>query len=226
VQLRGCALALAALLLSPVAPGAAAPKRAAPARGAGGHDARQEKLARAHFDRAEKAFNLGRFDDALAEYQAAYEALALPAFVFNIAQCHRNLGNDEQAVFFYQRFLSLQPDAPSRPVVEELIAEQSRHVDERKAAEATRAAAETPLIPGTENEAAQAEHPADLGPRAALPAIARRIDAPPPAPAARTSRRWWLFGVLGAAILGGVALLVLREGEKMPTGQLGSIDTR
>src|SRR5205814_413179 len=89
-------------------------------------DQKQEKVARAHFDKAEKAFNLGHFDAALASYQAAYEALPLPAFLFNIAQCHRNLRNREQAVFFYQRYLSLAPEAPNRHVVEELIAEQKR----------------------------------------------------------------------------------------------------
>jgi tetratricopeptide (TPR) repeat protein len=229
VQLRRCGLALAGLLVSLVAPATAAPKRATPVRGAGGHDARQEKRARAHFDKAEKAFNLGRFDDALAEYQAAYEALPLPAFVFNIAQCHRNLGHDEQAIFFYQRFLSLQPDAPSRPVVEELIAEQTRHLDgRRKAAEAARAATDSPLVPGADSLPPQTENPIDLDSRAApaVAAIALQSDTPPAAPPARAARRWWLFGILGAAVLGSVAFLVLRDGDKMPTGQLPSIDLR
>src|SRR4051812_1471531 len=119
-----------ALLAGPRAAAPPRPPRRQPAAPAGGHDPRQEKAARAHFDRAERAFNLGRFDEALTEYQAAYEALPLPAFVFNIAQCHRNLGNGDKAVFFYQRFLSLQPDAPNRPVVEELIAEQNKHLEE------------------------------------------------------------------------------------------------
>jgi tetratricopeptide (TPR) repeat protein len=101
-------LLLASVLLA--ASAQAAPKRPAPT-----FDQRQEKAARAHFDKAEKAFNLGHFDDALTSYQAAYEALPLPAFLFNIAQCHRNLRNREQAVFFYQRYLSLAPDAPTAP---------------------------------------------------------------------------------------------------------------
>jgi tetratricopeptide (TPR) repeat protein len=220
--MRAGALAGAALLLALAAPADAAPKRPAPPRGAEGHDPRQEKVARAHFDKAEKAFNLGRFDDALAEYQAAYEALPLPAFVFNIAQCHRNLGNDEQAVFFYQRYLSLQPDAPNRAVVEELIAEQTRHLDERKAAEAAKAAADSPLIPRAEDD--KAEERTDLTPHARPdpPPIIQR-PAPPPK---RLSPRWWVFGLLGAAVLGGVTVLILRNRGDLPTGQLGSIDTR
>jgi tetratricopeptide (TPR) repeat protein len=215
VQVR--ALALAVIWWSLAAdPVAAAPKRP-PASTA---EARQEKLARAHFDRAEKAFNLGRFDEALTEYQSAYEALPLPAFVFNIAQCHRNLGNGDKAVFFYQRFLSLQPDAPNRSVVEELIAEQNKHLQERKAAEAAtfappELAAEPPPAPAPVLTTAEPEpRPLDVTPPLAAP------DRP------RLSRRWWIAGAVGAALVGGATLLLLRGGSIMPRGQLGAIDAR
>jgi tetratricopeptide (TPR) repeat protein len=215
----------AVLFLCAMALGAeAAPRRPPPAHGPRDNDARdprQEKAARIQFDRAEKAFNLGRFDEALTHYQAAYEALPLPAFVFNIAQCHRNLGNGEQAVFFYQRYLSLQPDAPNRPVVEELIAEQTRQLEERKAAEA----ATTPAL--------AVEEPPGPPPAPRPPAaeVTRQRALPPPPPPApphnpRLSPRWWVIGLLGASVLGGVAFLVVRQGGDLPAGQLGAIDTR
>jgi tetratricopeptide (TPR) repeat protein len=215
VPLRAALAAAAVLALA--APLAAAPRRPAPAR-----ESRAEKVARAHFERAEKAFNLGHFDEALAGYQDAYQALPLPAFVFNIAQCHRNLGNGEQAVFFYQRYLSLQPDAPNRPVVEELIADQTRLLDARKAAEA---AAEPAPPPRADDERpAASELAARPAPQAE--ARARPLDTTPVPAAPRSSRRWWIFGALGAALLGGVAFLALRGHASMPTGQLGTIDTR
>src|SRR5436190_11920126 len=68
---------------------------------------REARAARAHFQRAEKAFNLGKFDEALKGYEAAYEAKPLSGLLFNIAQCHRNLANPERAIFFYQRYLAL-----------------------------------------------------------------------------------------------------------------------
>jgi tetratricopeptide (TPR) repeat protein len=202
-----------AVLLALATPVAAAPRRPPPA--AEGRDPRQEKAARAHFDRAERAFNLGRFDEALTEYQSAYEALPLPAFVFNIAQCHRNLGNLEKAVFFYQRYLSLQPDAPNRAVVEDLIAEQNRTLEQRRAAEAaTFAPAEAPAAPAP-------------APVVEAPAPERPLELPPEPPApAPSHRRWWILGAAGAALLGGAAILVLRGGSQMPTGALGSIDAR
>src|SRR5712675_1116118 len=85
-----------------------------------------EKLAREKFKQAEIDFNLGKFSEALSGYQAAYEAKPLTAFLFNIAQCYRNLGNYERARFFYKRYLTLEPKTPNRRVVTDLIAEVTR----------------------------------------------------------------------------------------------------
>jgi tetratricopeptide (TPR) repeat protein len=191
----------------------AAPRKPAPV-----HDQKQEKLARGHFDRAEKAFNLGRFDEALAGYQSAYEALPLPAFLFNIAQCHRNLRNREQAVFFYQRYLSLAPDAPNRPVVEELIAEQKRLL----------AAQPPPPSEEGQQEEDESGKPVNLKarPEPAEGAVAK-LDAPAERPKTRWEKsRWWLLGAVGAALVGGVLILAGRSSGSLPAGSLGAIDTR
>jgi len=79
------------------------------------------RAAKKHYDKGEKLFALGRFDAALDEYQKAFDAKPVPAFLFNIGQCYRNLGDFEQAVFSYKKFLKLEPDAPNRERVEKLI---------------------------------------------------------------------------------------------------------
>jgi tetratricopeptide (TPR) repeat protein len=86
---RACLVAIAALVLAGARP-AQAEDRAA-------------RAARAHFQRAEKAFSMGKFDEALKGYEDAYEAKPLPGLLFNIAQCHRNLTNPDLYIFFYQR---------------------------------------------------------------------------------------------------------------------------
>ena len=83
---------------------------------------------------AETKFNLGRFEEAAVDYQAAYEAEPLPAFLFNIGQCHRNLGNYERAQFYFRRYLELDPRSPNRSDAEHLIAEMDRLADERRMA--------------------------------------------------------------------------------------------
>ena len=90
----------------------------------------QEKASRRHYDRAEKQFALGKFEDALEYYQKAYDADPRPGFLFNIGQCHRNIGDYESAVFSYKKYLKLEPDAPNREQVEGLIEDLERKLAE------------------------------------------------------------------------------------------------
>jgi tetratricopeptide (TPR) repeat protein len=183
----------------------AAPRKGTPSAKAPAKDPKKEKQARGEFEKAERAFNLGRFQEALTGYRAAYDSLPLPAFLFNIAQCYRNLGDGEQAIFFYQRYLSLEPDAPNRNVVEELVVEQRRQLEAKQA------------------EAAAAK-PVDLTPQPEpIPSVMLVQPAPK---TTHISPKWWLAGVLGVALLGGVAILVLRGGGSPPSGALGHIDAR
>jgi tetratricopeptide (TPR) repeat protein len=90
------------------------------------------RAAKKHYEKGEKLFALGRFEDALAEYEAAFEAKPLPGFLFNIGQCHRNLGDYEAAIFSYRKYLKLEPDADNREAVEELIADLEQKIEARK----------------------------------------------------------------------------------------------
>jgi tetratricopeptide (TPR) repeat protein len=81
------------------------------------------KAAKRHFDRGEKLFALGRFDDALDEYQKAFDAKPIPDFLFNIGQCYRNLGDYDQAIFSFKKYLKLEPDAPDKEKVDKLISD-------------------------------------------------------------------------------------------------------
>lgn len=88
--------------------------------------------ARVHFDRGTRAYNLGEFPTALAEYRAAYELHPLPAFLFNIGQCHFALGDYEKAVFFYEGFLRESPTSEHRQRVESFI-DEARRLDAQHA---------------------------------------------------------------------------------------------
>src|SRR5689334_18866554 len=75
------------------------------------------RAARRHFERGEKQFALGKFDDALDEYQKAFDAKPLPAFLYNIGQCYRNLGDLDQAIFSFKKYLKLEPEADNKEAV-------------------------------------------------------------------------------------------------------------
>jgi tetratricopeptide (TPR) repeat protein len=87
------------------------------------------RAARRHFERGEKLFALGKFDEALEEYQSAFDAKPLPGFLYNIGQCYRNLGDLDQAIFSFKKYLKLDPEAQNKEAVEQLITE----LEEKKA---------------------------------------------------------------------------------------------
>ena len=85
-----------------------------------------EAEAKAHYARGTSYYNLGRYREALAEYEAAYLAVQDPPFLFNIAQCHRKMGRDQEALGAYRSYLRVAPNAPNRSEVQKRIAELDR----------------------------------------------------------------------------------------------------
>ena len=71
---------------------------AVPAWGAEGDKAE----AMAHFEAANRLYDIHEYAKALEEYKAAYLAKPDPAFLFNVGQCYRKLGKFDQALEFYK----------------------------------------------------------------------------------------------------------------------------
>jgi hypothetical protein len=156
-----------------------------------------ELRARAEFERAQRAYDLGRFEDAIVHYSRAYEAMALPPFLFNIAQCHRLLGDHAQAAFFYRRYLDLAGNPPNAPLTRELLSEmeqrQAKHERlEREVGARVRASLMT-----------QAQHPDDLQP---------------------VYRKWWFWAAVGVVTAGMTAVTI--AGTQPPRTTLGTLDSR
>jgi hypothetical protein len=213
-----------------------------------------EKQARALYERAEKSFDVGKFTDALADYQAAYEAKPLPGFLFNIAQCYRNMGDFDRARFFFRRYLAVDPRAPNRRKVEELISEMTKQLEaqrkDQKVAGATTPPAPTSAPAGTTTllapsppvveEKQPASPPAVAPPPAPAPPLALTPELEPspaggaplvtataPAAPEKTplSHRWWFWTGLGAVVVGGaVAAFFLTRPETRTPGTLAPID--
>ena len=81
------------------------------------------EAARAHFSRGTRLYEVGEYRQALAEFKAAHISKPDSAFLYNIAQCHRQLGELDQAVVMYKRYLSTTPKATNRSEVEKRIAD-------------------------------------------------------------------------------------------------------
>jgi len=186
-----------------------------------GETAAGDRPGRALFEQAEVKFNVGRFDEALADYQAAYDVEPLPAFLFNIGQCYRNLGDYERAQFFFQRYTMLDPHSANRPAADRLIAEMSRLAQERREANATAARAPT-LASATAIPAPGAS--ASASDRAA-PLVGPVVQDTPPTPARPIYRRPWFWVGVGGAIVAGTALAFALS-QDAPRGTLPAIDAR
>src|SRR6476659_5013199 len=77
--------------------------------------------AREHYQKGTAFYDLGRYADAIREFEAAYELKNDPALLYNLAQSNRLAGNAEQALRLYKTYLRYVPKAPNRAEIEERI---------------------------------------------------------------------------------------------------------
>jgi tetratricopeptide (TPR) repeat protein len=175
---------------------------AAPAS-AGNSSIQALKEARKLTGEATVEYNVGRFEQALDLYTKAYERYPKPALLFDLGQCHRQLGHYERALFFLHGYLREQPTAPNRALVEKLIDDSQQQLDAQRATEAAEAAQ------AAQAQARAAEAARPQSPPSAIPPPATASQSPrsggteaPPAPGSS------VLPVVGFAMAGVGALLV------------------
>jgi tetratricopeptide (TPR) repeat protein len=209
---------LPVLMLIVVGGGGGAPAAAAAASADG-----SDRPGRASFEMAETKFNLGRFEEAVVDYQAAYEAEPLPAFLFNIGQCYRNAGDYERAQFYFRRYVELDPRSRNRPDAERLIAEMDRLAAAQRST-AVPAAAALPALPAAGASAGTgAGVTGGHAPPAFAPVVTRAGDgAAAPRPLYR--RPWVWIGGAAVVAAGIAAAVVITRDDRQPS--LQPIDAR
>jgi tetratricopeptide (TPR) repeat protein len=170
-----------------------------------------EGLARRHYERGTSLYNLGQFEEAIAEYRKGYEQKADPVFLLNIGESYRQLGAQEKALFFYKRYLSALPDAPNRPQVEEKVASLEQLVAAQQRARSP--APPEPLPPQLAAPGAPA-----------LATGAPDLTAAPP-PAGPVWHRWWFWAAVGGVVAGGIAVGLLVSSAKQSKPPETSVGT-
>jgi hypothetical protein len=99
--------------------------------------------AKAHFLRGQEHQRAGRYDEAIAAYQAAYAAAPMPGFLFNLGQVYRLKGDKRHAVEYYRKYLAAEPNSgPSVEAQQHIQSLSADLVAEEEAARAARAEAE------------------------------------------------------------------------------------
>jgi tetratricopeptide (TPR) repeat protein len=162
--------------------------------------------ARDHYAKGTRAYDLGLYDEAIAEYMTAYKIKDDPALLFNIGQAHRLAGHPTEALRFYKTYLSKIPAATNRAEVEAKMLELTRQLEQQKqsAPQAHPApAAESPAAIAPSTEASPASAPPSAAPIVTPTPAAVAEAAPGETP--RSGRALRLGGIASAA--GGLALV-------------------
>jgi tetratricopeptide (TPR) repeat protein len=159
--------------------------------------AEDREHARQAFTEGRQHFDLGEYKEALASFKQAYRDFEDPTFLFNIAQCYRQLGDKEQAVHMYRSYLSKRPDASNAEDVRHTVASLQEQIDKERA---TRSSPPTGTLAPPE-AAATATPPAATSPAVtATPAEATAERSTP------VYKKWWLWTAVGGAVV--VAVVV------------------
>ena len=79
--------------------------------------------ARALYRSGTAHYNLAEYKEALIDYKEGYRLKSDPAFLFNLGQCHRQLGEPEEAAIAYRAYLRSATKATNRREVEQFIAD-------------------------------------------------------------------------------------------------------
>ena len=137
---------------------------------------------------------LGRYEEAVAAFRRAYELKADARLLYDIAECYREVGAVDQALFYYERYLAGWPDAFDREQVEKKMAALSAG----RAGAAAAVPRKRPVMVVEESSK--------------------------PQPPARPWQRWWFWTAIGVSLAAGAtaAALSSRPDNGPPASDLGS----
>jgi hypothetical protein len=162
-----------------------------------------EDASREHFRKGTLAYNLGHYEQAAAEFEAAYLLVADPSYLFNIGQAFRLAGVPEKALIAYRSYLRTSlTNAPSRAQSQERVRELEALIATRRAPPAPVPRPSPAPEPPPPPRAATAPPP---------PVFVAAAPAPPAPDSAGTPvyKRVWFWSVLAAIVAGGATAWIV-----------------
>jgi tetratricopeptide (TPR) repeat protein len=175
-------------------------------------------VAREAYDEARRHYELDEFSAALEGFKRAYLAVDDPSLLFNIAQCHRQLGNRAEAIKFYRWFIRKVPSSPQRQDAEHIVATLEAQLAREPLPlapampphEPPPPAPTTTTIPTTVTDVPTPSL-APVAPASPVAPVAPALDVHASAPPRRTPvyKKWWLWTGLGVLIAGGAVAATL-----------------
>jgi tetratricopeptide (TPR) repeat protein len=156
----------------------------------------------------QRQYDLNDFAKALELFKRAYTLYDEPALLYNIAQCYRQLGDEEQAIKFYKSYLRRMPEAPNRDAVSQLLAGLEKSSNEKRAtAERQRAESEALAKQRAQADAAErAARAAQLEADAAARKHALEQQQQAAAPRQPVYKKWWLWTTVALVAAAGAGV--------------------
>jgi tetratricopeptide (TPR) repeat protein len=162
-------------------------------------EARAERLeeARLLFLAAQRAFDDGRYPDALASFERSYLLAEDPQILYNIGVTLDRLRRDDEALEAFQMYLRLRPNTPDRRSIEARIQILEDQIARREAAAAP-------------------PEPEETGPRVEVTATGAEPE-PSDDDAYTVLDRWWFWTAVVAIVAGGaIAIGIVASQDPSP----------
>ena len=158
----------------------------------------QKQEIHVHYQQATRAYDLGKYQEAVEEYQKVYEIDGDPVMLYNIAQAYRLNDQPQESIHFYRRYLQRSPEARNKEDVERKITAMEKLIEDRRKA----AALVAPPPPKTEVKPVAVPPPPPPPPVVTTPVVVAPPPPPPPPPTSTTRLvvGWSMVGVGVASI--------------------------
>jgi len=163
-------------------------------------NADNKQLAREAYRDGSRLYDLADWKNALESFCKAYFNFEEPTFLFNIAQCHRQLGNSTEALRFYKTYLRKATNPPNEVEVNKLMAQLEATIEKEKAIKAAPPSGTTSPDGTPSVEPKRAPEPAPIVEPAPTPVALTLTQSPP----AKTPvyKKWWLWTIVGVVAVG------------------------
>ncbi|MFO0576809.1 MAG: hypothetical protein U1A78_22640 [Polyangia bacterium] len=155
-----------------------------------------DATCRASYQKAIDQFDAGKYDEAFANFQSAYQRRQMPWLLVNIGRTAQRLGRPAEAIQYYERYKKAEPniDAETEKRINRYI-EQARALLEQTPEQQPLSG--KPSEPPTEVKPAEPPKPA-----LQTSLVAQPVDKPASQP---VYKKWWFWTIIGVAVAGGVA---------------------
>jgi outer membrane protein assembly factor BamD (BamD/ComL family) len=167
--------------------------------------------AREIFRTATQHYDLGEFEEALRDFKEAYRHYEEPIFLFNVGQCHRQLGQKSEAVRFFKTYLAKSPNAPNKNEVMAMINKLEDALEQEHALQSGRptgtlAPPESRLESKPPSTSQPESKPEPQQPTPAQTSTATQTQVVEKKPETPVYKKWWLWTAVGAVVVVGVGI--------------------